>query len=409
MDSLTQIVLGAAVGEATLGKKIGNRAMVWGGIAGTIPDLDVFVGRLLSPTGALAFHRGITHSIFFAVFFSFAIAFLVHRYYQRRWNTHPFVKVANTGIMGLFLIALLGGGAYALFVGSYTWLKGVGLGIIILALWLGSRLYKKYYMDDNPEVNVSYAGWYGLFFWTICTHPLLDCCTTYGTQLFQPFSDYRVGLNIISVADPIYTLPFLWCLISASILQRTSKRRRIYNWIGIGISSAYLIFTMWNKYTVNQVMEKTLKDEGISYIRYTTSPSILNNVLWSGTVETDSTYYWGQYSLFDSEAHFKLRPIKKSHHLIADISDDYTLNTLKWFSNHYYNVLPLPDGAFQINDLRFGLYQLPEDSGTTNYIFKFVVIKEEDGSYELTNSPGKPEKLDPETMASELWKRIKGV
>jgi len=41
MDSITQIVLGAAVGDAVLGKKIGNRAMVWGAIAGTIPDLDV--------------------------------------------------------------------------------------------------------------------------------------------------------------------------------------------------------------------------------------------------------------------------------------------------------------------------------------------------------------------------------
>ena len=47
MDSLTQIVLGSACGEAVLGKKIGNKALLFGGIAGTIPDLDVFVGRLL--------------------------------------------------------------------------------------------------------------------------------------------------------------------------------------------------------------------------------------------------------------------------------------------------------------------------------------------------------------------------
>ena len=43
MDSVTQIALGAAVGEAVLGRKIGNRAMLWGAIAGTLPDLDVFV------------------------------------------------------------------------------------------------------------------------------------------------------------------------------------------------------------------------------------------------------------------------------------------------------------------------------------------------------------------------------
>ena len=32
MDSLTQIVLGASVAEATLGKKIGNKAIVLGAI-----------------------------------------------------------------------------------------------------------------------------------------------------------------------------------------------------------------------------------------------------------------------------------------------------------------------------------------------------------------------------------------
>ena len=38
MDSLSQIVLGAAVGEVVLGRRIGNRAMIWGAVAGTIPQ-----------------------------------------------------------------------------------------------------------------------------------------------------------------------------------------------------------------------------------------------------------------------------------------------------------------------------------------------------------------------------------
>ena len=48
MDSLTQAVLGAACGEAVLGRKIGNKALVWGAIAGTIPDLDVVAQVFLS-------------------------------------------------------------------------------------------------------------------------------------------------------------------------------------------------------------------------------------------------------------------------------------------------------------------------------------------------------------------------
>ena len=82
MDSLTQIVLGAAVGEVCLGKKIGNRAMFWGGLAGTIPDLDVFALFWLSPLDSLVTHRGFSHSFVFAFLFAFLMAYLVKRYYD---------------------------------------------------------------------------------------------------------------------------------------------------------------------------------------------------------------------------------------------------------------------------------------------------------------------------------------
>ena len=70
MDSLTQIILGAAVGEVVLGKKIGNKAMLYGAIAGTIPDLDVLASFFTDTVSALEIHRGFTHSIFFSVLFA---------------------------------------------------------------------------------------------------------------------------------------------------------------------------------------------------------------------------------------------------------------------------------------------------------------------------------------------------
>ena len=67
MDSLTQVVLGAAVGEAVLGKKIGNRAMIWGAIGGTIPDLDVFLKYFVDEITNTEMHRGFSHSLVFAI------------------------------------------------------------------------------------------------------------------------------------------------------------------------------------------------------------------------------------------------------------------------------------------------------------------------------------------------------
>ncbi len=67
MDSLTQIVLGAAVGEAVLGRKVGNKAMLWGAIAGTIPDLDVVSRFFVDSLTANEWHRGFSHSILFSL------------------------------------------------------------------------------------------------------------------------------------------------------------------------------------------------------------------------------------------------------------------------------------------------------------------------------------------------------
>jgi len=86
MDSITQIVLGAAVGEAVAGKKMGNKAAFWGAIAGTIPDLDVFVRAFVHPIDGALLHRGISHSIFFALVASPILGYLLFRLYKKRFE-----------------------------------------------------------------------------------------------------------------------------------------------------------------------------------------------------------------------------------------------------------------------------------------------------------------------------------
>ncbi|WP_281979848.1 metal-dependent hydrolase [Tenacibaculum mesophilum] len=114
MDSLTQIVLGAAVGEAVLGKKVGNKAMFYGAIAGTIPDLDVYVGKLFDTVTALEIHRGFTHSVFFAIVFGWIFGWLISLYEKnastKEWAllmfwgfiTHPILDAHTTWGTQLF-------------------------------------------------------------------------------------------------------------------------------------------------------------------------------------------------------------------------------------------------------------------------------------------------------------------
>ncbi|WP_299161105.1 metal-dependent hydrolase [uncultured Tenacibaculum sp.] len=324
MDSLTQIVLGAACGEIALGKKIGNKALLFGAIGGTIPDLDVFIGGWLygNEIDAMAFHRGFMHSILFAVLGSFLFGWITFKLY-------------NTG-------------------------KRLG--------------------------TTTLKNWILLYFLSIFTHPILDSFTPYGTQLFLPFSDYRVAFNNISVVDPLYTLPFLLCLLVAMFYNRKRTRRTVWVKAGIYISSAYMLFTIGNKIHIDSVFKKSFDKADISYSRYSTQPTIFNNVLWYGIAETDESYKVGFYSLFDSKNKVDtILTIPKKHNLL-DI-DNADIKTLRWFSNNYYNLVPIDSSKnVQYLDLRYPLLN-PDDVNTSVFSFE---LKKDGNRWDMVPFNGKP-------------------
>ncbi len=77
MDTITHTVLGACLGEVIAGKRLGKKAMLIGALANNLPDIDVVTSFWTSPAHELMVHRGITHSILFALIVSplFALAF----------------------------------------------------------------------------------------------------------------------------------------------------------------------------------------------------------------------------------------------------------------------------------------------------------------------------------------------
>jgi len=339
MDSLTQIVLGAACGEIALGKKIGNKALLFGAIGGTIPDLDVFVGRWIynNEIDAMAFHRGFMHSIVFAILAAVALGYLVYWLY-------------NSG-------------------------KRIG--------------------------STTRKDWVWLFFLSIFTHPLLDSFTPYGTQLFLPFSNYRVAINNISVVDPIYTLPFLFCLIVVMFFRRTSRKRKLWNMIGIGISSFYMILTLVNKVYINHIFEKSLEKNRISYSRFQTQPSIFNNVLWYGIAENENEYQVAFYSLFDKSNRFSdWQKLPKNHELVPIENKD--IKTLSWFSNGYYNIIPMDTmGQYRYNDLRYPLMNTKDPNSS---VFSFTIYKDEN-RWNILPFNGRPPSSEDLIV---FWNRVKG-
>jgi inner membrane protein len=337
MDSLTQFVLGAAVGEAVLGKKAGNKAILWGGIAGTIPDLDVFF-TMGSALKEITLHRGFSHSLLFA------------------------------------------------------FLAAPALG------WLINKLYKD---------QIGFKGWTLLFFWSIITHPILDTFTTYGTQLFLPFSDYRAGINNIFIIDFVYTVPLMICIIACLFINRENKKRRKWNNFGLIFSSAYMLLSLVNKGYASNVFSNSLEEKGIKTEHCMTGVTPLNILLWYNVAEVDSGYYIGYYSLLDKDKNIDYSFLKRNEQLIEDIKDTYEVNRLKWFSNNYYAIEKVGD-EIHFATLKFGTNGNQSDTSFSKALpFYFIIKKQTDGSLLLENNRGE-EDIDIKEALGQLYRRVLG-
>ncbi|MBU3715031.1 MAG: metal-dependent hydrolase, partial [Ferruginibacter sp.] len=91
MDTITHIAIGACIGEAFFERGFGKKAMIWGVLAQSIPDIDFISHLWLNIPEALLGHRGFTHSIFFAILIVPFFALLADKIHQphnisfRRW------------------------------------------------------------------------------------------------------------------------------------------------------------------------------------------------------------------------------------------------------------------------------------------------------------------------------------
>lgn len=404
MDSLTQIVLGAAVGELALGRKIGNRAMIWGAIGGTIPDLDVLANPFLRDIDAMAFHRGITHSIAFSLLAPVPFGFLVHRLYHTRFHKTKFYKALIAAIQVLILGAIVYGLNVAFSVGGYPrwWLLFV---TVLTAFYFLFRLVKHYLVKDLEEPDTTLRDWYWLFFLAFFTHLWLDCHTAFGTQVFQPFDNLRVAFDNISVVDPAYTIPFMFCLVAAAFRDRTSKARRRWTWAGIAIGSLYMLWTLGAKVFVDHRFEQALKHRGIEAIRTRSTPTIFNSILWACAAEGRDNFYVGQYSLFDSDPNFHyLNVIPKQDSILATLESEKDLHTIRWFSDNYLTAFPT-DSVIYLCDLRYGgMGDTIRDQRDLVFNFK---VRKTDAGYSFSENREPPREPIP-VLFRKLVERIKG-
>ena len=74
MDSITQAALGATVAGISTGRQTSKKVILWGALAGTLPDLDIIHSFFTTDVERLVSYRGVTHSFIVVPFVAYLLA-----------------------------------------------------------------------------------------------------------------------------------------------------------------------------------------------------------------------------------------------------------------------------------------------------------------------------------------------
>lgn len=189
--------------------------------------------------------------------------------------------------------------------------------------------------------RLSFAQTYLFCFLGYATHALLDACTSYGTQLFWPFSNQRVDWSNVSVVDPLFTLPLLVAVVLAA--------RRQHRWIavvGLCWALSYLSLGVIQRERAETVARQLAEDRGLSLVGLEVKPSFASLLLWRAIAETSTHYYIDGVRLGFGEVVFpgdiltKLDVDTQFPWLDTTTQQAEDLRRFSWFSQGYLAVHP---------------------------------------------------------------------
>lgn len=234
MDSLSQIVLGASVQGAVLGKYQGRKAYLYGAILGTLPDLDVLISYP-DPISDMTYHRSFSHSLLVLTAVGIIGAWLISRYHH--WRDMPLPYSTRRLALAMTLV-----------------------------------------LTTHPILD-SFTVYGTQLFW-----PLQD-----------PLQITPISIASVFIIDPLYTLPLLVAVIVG--LFKGSKLavfkagllvncQRLAVWMLL-LNSSYLLLGLGLKYHAQFQAERTLAAAGIDIIRLKTMPVLPTILMWRTVAEDD--------------------------------------------------------------------------------------------------------------------------
>jgi inner membrane protein len=300
MDTVTQALLGATVGQAGFVHKLGRRAIWWGAVGGLLPDLDILAIVTHGPFAEFRFHRGITHAIWVGPVVGPLLGYAVWSFYRR----------GRTG------------------------------------------------KDPGPL-----SAWMGLFTLALFTHPLIDIFTSYGTQLFAPFSITRVAWNGISIIDPLYSGLLVSGLVAGRLARGHPRLPRRFAAAALAFSSAYALYGGWLNLEAERDVRAVLSAEGHPDARVRAYPTIFQPYLRRVVARVDDEVRVGFYTPFRPGEPVWQSFTPSQHPLIEALESTPEGALFVWFAMDEVTgrVVESPRGSVvELEDLRYGYPGRPD-------------------------------------------------
>jgi inner membrane protein len=201
--------------------------------------------------------------------------------------------------------------------------------------------------------SISIKQWIIFFLAEIGTHLFLDAFNNYGVGWLEPFSHYRISFNTIFVLDPFYTTWLVVAFVMLLILPRTNGKRHVWICCGLTISSLYLGYGLYHKYSIDKLVRKNMTEQHLSGPLYFSTPTVFNNWLWYIVVNDSSDFLVGYHSVFDREEKISFHRFPKNELLLDPLRDQKDVRALTRFSQNFFTIENQHD-TLVFNDLRFG-------------------------------------------------------
>ncbi len=202
--------------------------------------------------------------------------------------------------------------------------------------------------------RISFAQCYLFSILGYASHGVLDACTTYGTQLFWPFSDARVAWNNVSVVDPLFTLPLI-VLVAIGFYRRTAR----FAAAGVCWAIFYLGIGLIQNQRAMASGAELAASRGHEPVRLEAKPAFANILVWKVIYEYDGQYYVDAIRVGRAARRFVGVSVEKldvPRHLpwLRDGTQQARdLERFRWFSDDFLAQDPVREGF--VIDMRYSI------------------------------------------------------